>query len=111
MFNFNKNSFSNMNNQNNQNSFSNMNNQNNQNRLISNYKHNTDGGRRSIEEVKQDRINTNYNVEQAKIKFRNERERKEYEQDNPKIVNPSLNMPSPKNKIDSMNNLRRGNFN
>lgn len=99
MFNFNKNSFSN------------MNNQNNQNRLISNYKHNTDGGRRSIEEVKQDRINTNYNVEQSKIKFRNERERKEYEQDNPKIINPSLNIPSPKNKIDSMNNLRRGNFN
>ena len=42
-------------------------------------------------------------LEQAKIKFRNERERKEYEQDNPKIINPSLNMPSPKNKIDSMN--------
>lgn len=99
MFNFSKNNFNNMNNQGSS-----------QNRIVSNYKHNSDGGRKSLEEVRQDRINTNYNVEQVKINFRNEREKKEYEHDNPKVVNPSLNIPSPKNTIDSMNNLRRGNF-
>lgn len=90
-----------------------INNQNNiqSNKIISNYKKNTDGGRRSIEEVKQDRINTNYNVEQAKIKFRNEREQREREKNNESVNRFSFNNVDPKKKIDSMNNLRRGNFN
>lgn len=93
MLNFNKNPF---------------NNSNNKNKLVGNYKKNKDGGRRSLDEVKQDMINTNLKVEREKINFRNEREKAEKLKNNSSL-NTNIS-PNTRDRINGINNLRRGNF-
>lgn len=80
-----------------------------QNRVSNNLNTSLNGRRKTIKEIKEDMMNASLSAEREKIRLRNEREKQEELKNNPK-VNLNTNNTSSQDRVNSLNNLRRGNF-